>query len=349
MKRLFTIVIMSMTTLVLAAQNLYQAYLDYIERYASTAVDEQRKYGIPASITLAQGILESQAGQSPLVQATNNHFGIKCHKDWTGPTYSHDDDAVGECFRVYERAEQSFEDHSKFLVERPRYADLFELNPTDYRAWANGLRADGYATDPNYGPKLIKLIEDYDLHRFDLMGVDAAAAEGSETASVAALPAAGSTARSAKTTKSGSSTPVRRTSANVVRNSGTSAPSASEGSAGRDAHAVFRVNGVRCIVAAGGDTYATIADEMGYKVDNLLRFNDMTKDRSLHPGEAVYLGSKRHAAHRGAPKVVIVREGDTAYTIAQEYGITVQSLYDMNNMDYASGVQFGQRIILRTK
>lgn len=143
-----------------------QLYQTYIDQYKDLAIEEMLKYHIPASITLAQGLFESSAGRSDLSTLGNNHFGIKCH-GWTGRSMSKDDDAVGECFRVYENAKESFEDHSKFLAKNTRYARLFQLDQTDYRGWANGLKACGYATNPNYARKLIDLIELYKLWKYD--------------------------------------------------------------------------------------------------------------------------------------------------------------------------------------
>lgn len=143
------------------------SYEKYIQQYNALAVEHMHKYKIPASITLAQGLLESGAGQSLLARKSNNHFGIKCHNDWKGGRVYHDDDLRGECFRKYKRVEESYTDHSRFLAERSRYAVLFDLNIKDYRGWAKGLQKCGYATDRAYANKLIKLIEDYELYRFD--------------------------------------------------------------------------------------------------------------------------------------------------------------------------------------
>ena len=139
----------------------------YIKKYAPAATKNMRFYKIPASITLAQGILESGHGQSTLAKKANNHFGIKCHKGWKGKSISHDDDAKGECFRSYKNPLRSYKDHSLFLVERDRYSSLFKLNRKDYESWALGLKAAGYATDPKYAEKLISLIERFKLNRFD--------------------------------------------------------------------------------------------------------------------------------------------------------------------------------------
>ena len=143
-----------------------QAYQTYINQYKDLAIEQMLRYRIPASITLAQGLFESAAGRSDLVRQGNNHFGIKCH-NWTGPTQYHDDDARGECFRVYQDARDSYEDHSKFLARQPRYARLFELSQHDYKGWARGLKACGYATNPQYASKLIQIIELYKLNQYD--------------------------------------------------------------------------------------------------------------------------------------------------------------------------------------
>lgn len=161
MKRFFT-VLLALVALYVYGQTQNEAYLKYIEKYREAALKQEREYKIPACITLAQGLLESGAGNSELAREANNHFGIKCHKDWTGDTYTHDDETRNECFRKYKKVEESYEDHSKFLL-RPRYASLFELDITDYKGWAHGLKQCGYATDPGYATKLITIIEDYDL------------------------------------------------------------------------------------------------------------------------------------------------------------------------------------------
>ena len=142
------------------------SYHRYIRKYKDLAIEHQQKYKIPASITLAQGLLESGAGQSDLARRSNNHFGIKCH-DWKGKRVYHDDDRRGECFRKYSKVEDSYEDHSKFLALRSRYAPLFRLKITDYKGWAKGLQKCGYATDRKYANKLIKVIEDYKLYQYD--------------------------------------------------------------------------------------------------------------------------------------------------------------------------------------
>ncbi len=154
-------------TLSMQAQRRNKRYLEYIEQYKEIAVEQMRLHKIPASITLAQGLLESGAGQSTLARKSNNHFGIKCGGSWRGRSVRHDDDARNECFRAYRNARDSYEDHSKFLTSGARYAFLFRLDITDYKGWARGLKKAGYATDPSYANRLIQIIEDYELYKYD--------------------------------------------------------------------------------------------------------------------------------------------------------------------------------------
>ena len=169
MRRLLITIMVGLVAVAASAQSPIEKY---IAQWAPTAVREMYRSGVPASITLAQGILESRYGLSTLAADGNNHFGIKCHKDWTGKKQYHDDDAKGECFRVYDTADESFRDHSDFLRYRDRYKFLFDLETTDYKSWAYGLKKAGYATDPGYPGKLIKYIEDYKLYEYDTMPLD---------------------------------------------------------------------------------------------------------------------------------------------------------------------------------
>ncbi len=172
------VVTQSNTTVVLEATTKVKVtteiVLAYIEKYKNAAKDNMISTGIPASITLSQAILESGAGTGPLSIQANNHFGIKCHKEWTGPSIRHTDDAENECFRKYDDPIQSFKDHSFFLTSRPRYSKLFQFKKDDYKSWAYGLKSAGYATDPKYPSKLIGLIERYDLSKYDyeVLGIE---------------------------------------------------------------------------------------------------------------------------------------------------------------------------------
>ena len=169
--RLTAIIALLLICVAVQAQRRNSRYNEYIKQYAPLAVEQMKEHKIPASITLAQGLLESGAGQSALARKSNNHFGIKCHSDWRGRRVYHDDDAKGECFRAYRHPKDSYEDHSLFLKRGARYAFLFKLKITDYKGWARGLKKAGYATDPSYANRLITIIEDYDLYKYDSRGM----------------------------------------------------------------------------------------------------------------------------------------------------------------------------------
>jgi LysM repeat protein len=299
----------------ISAQGQNQAYLNYIEKYHEIAELQQREHGIPASITLAQGLLESGAGQSRLTQEANNHFGIKCH-NWTGEGYHQDDDAPNECFRKYKSAQDSYEDHSAFLINGKRYASLFELNPTDYEKWAHGLKSAGYATDPSYAYKLISIVETYDLHKYDL--------------NKDAQPKV-----DAKTKKEIYEKPrvvdYEEFSMGVISPTGR--------------HVILKNNGIRYIVAARGDTYGSIGDEYHISEKKLRRYNE-AEDMTLEVGQRVYLGQKKKVAAKGLT-VYTVRVGDSMYSISQTYGIRVQALYDLNKMSYTTSAKVGQILNLR--
>lgn len=315
----------------LSAQQRNQAYVDYIQKYAHIAVSEQAKFGIPASITLAQGLLESGAGKSELAMKSNNHFGIKCHTGWTGERTYHDDDAAQECFRKYKNVSESYDDHSLFLTSRPRYADLFSLKATDYKGWAHGLKKAGYATDPNYAHKLIKIIEDYGLHQLDTHGALGSGyqmEEGYEPEQ-ASQNDKNKTSRKSNVRKNRRNTSLAMGFVPALR-----------------MHEVERTNGVRCVIAQAGDTYASIADEFDMQESDLLRFNDLNAVQQLEQGEKVYLAPKKAKASKGN-SYYQVKAGDTARDISQRYGIRLKKLYDLNNMSYKQGVKVGQSLRLR--
>lgn len=181
-KAIITILIIIVSSKMCLAQS--EATVVYIEQYRKIAVQEMKRTGIPASITLAQGILESNSGESPLAKKYNNHFGIKCKTDWKGETTLQDDDAKNECFRVYPTAAASFTDHSNFLKNRPNYSNLFLLDPLDDSAWAIGLKKAGYATAPDYAKKLLKVIDDYELSQYNFPELDDEIDESTETLTI---------------------------------------------------------------------------------------------------------------------------------------------------------------------
>lgn len=272
----------------------------YIEKYAETAIREMKATGIPASITLAQGCLESGNGNSTLATKGNNHFGIKCHKNWKGKTIRHDDDEKNECFRSYKNADESFRDHSDFLRYSDRYASLFNLELTDYKGWAYGLQKAGYATAKTYAASLIQIIEENELWRYDQL--DAKAREELPPTpmeaefSVAFKPYPGHKLYTA--------------------------------SLGRE---IRTTNGVAWITARDGDTYAGLAKEFNLFRGELLRFNDRSRNTALQPGEVVYVEAKKRESARNLDKHV-VEEGETMRDLAQRYAVKMKKLYQYNAM-----------------
>ena len=307
-----------------AQQRLSARYLNYIDEYKDIAIEQQRRHGIPASITLAQGLLESQAGQSRLATAGNNHFGIKC-TGWAGDTIRHDDDELQECFRSYASAAESYNDHSLFL-KRKRYEPLYALDITDYKGWAQTLKKCGYATDPKYPEKLINIIETYELFQYDDSRYQALA-RTVETAEPAVKPAK-------KVQQKGSDAQLESEVENML--------AAEIG----QQHVVRRRRGLYCITAREGDTFTSLATELDVKPDKLAKFNDMHRDDVIAPGDVIWLEQKakkasdEHSEH-------LVTEGETLLKVAQYYGIQLKSLAKLNKIKPDAEIAPGDVLILR--
>ena len=313
MKRLL-LVLMTVLLSIGAAKN---PKLDYIDKYSDIAIKEMKRTGVPASITLAQGILESNAGQSVLATKGNNHFGIKCHNDWKGKTMKMDDNAPKECFRVYPNAEASFRDHSDFLRSRDRYKSLFELKQTDYKGWARGLKKAGYATDPGYADKLITLIEDYELYRFD------------------------------KGVKVSVKPPLEIEEPKVVQLEPRPGMKYQESVTFSTARKVYSQNGVPFVYSEAGETYASIAASNGLFLKELLMFNDHEQELALEPGTMVYLARKKAQGPVGVNKYVVEKDGETLRDIAQRFGIRYAALQKLNIVLYGKTLEEGDTVILR--
>ena len=313
MKRLL-LVLMTVLLSIGAAKN---PKLDYIDKYSDIAIKEMKRTGVPASITLAQGILESNAGQSVLATKGNNHFGIKCHNDWKGKTMKMDDNAPKECFRVYPNAEASFRDHSDFLRSRDRYKSLFELKQTDYKGWARGLKKAGYATDPGYADKLITLIEDYELYRFD------------------------------KGVKVSVKPPLEIEEPKVVQLEPRPGMKYQESVTFSTARKVYSQNGVPFVYSEAGETYAAIAASNGLFLKELLKFNDHEQELALEPGTMVYLARKKAQGPVGVNKYVVEKDGETLRDIAQRFGIRYAALQKLNIVLYGKTLEEGDTVILR--
>ena len=283
MRKILLILLFACATMVFAQESaqkpvLNKAYLDYIEQYKKIAMEQEQEHKIPACITLAQGLLESGAGKSELATKANNHFGIKCHKDWTGETYAHDDETASECFRKYRHAKESYEDHSLFLL-RPRYASLFELPITDYKAWAHGLRQCGYATDPTYAAKLIKLIEDYELASISTQKTEKKEEAKPEKSAV-------------KPTQEEKNSDDNAEEPDVVAKAfgGNKKVGATMGELSLfSEHQVYSEKLVRWVIAEQGDTYETIGYEFNIESSRLRKYNNATPSAQPEPGQKVYL------------------------------------------------------------
>lgn len=315
----------------------------YIDRYSKTAVAEMYRSGVPASITLAQGMLESSNGQSELAVKGNNHFGIKCH-DWTGAKVYHNDDRRNECFRKYDSAWESFRDHSDFLRYRDRYKSLFDLKITDYKGWAYGLKHAGYATDPAYPKKLIKLIEDYGLDRFDTMPASYGAGAEDDLASGTATKTRKRRSRK-NAAESGAAT--------VIPESPTVLEQARplDQDKGRKfsfplSRQLYSQNGVPFVYSLPGETYPEIARSNGLFLKEILKYNDLPSDEQLLPGTVVYLQRKKNQAARQV-EMHIVDSDETLRDIAQRYGVRMKSLEKINGFEEGHSLREGDVVYLR--
>ena len=289
---------------------------EYIKLYKDIAIEEMNLFRIPASITLAQGILESGNGNSILAKEANNHFGIKCHKEWTGNTYHMDDDEVNECFRKYENPYESFKDHSLFLTTRERYAFLFKLDINDYVGWANGLKSAGYATNPNYAQILIRNIEEFELFQFDKLYKE--------------VPKHGHKRLVAKET-----TP-KNTFANDEDFEGIIM--------GESNRKVFKHNGVKFICGKTGDTFKSIADDTEIPEWQIRNFNDLKKKDMIKEGQVIYIQAKKNKAKQ---QFHIVQPGETLHDVSQKHAIKLKKLCKYNTLSKDATLYPNQKLKLR--
>jgi hypothetical protein len=297
-------------------------YTAYIGKYSKMAVREMKLYHIPASITLAQALIESGCGKSKL--ETNNHFGIKCQKDWSGDTYYYDDDAKNECFRKYNNANESYRDHSLFLSTRSRYAALFQLSPTDYKGWAAGLKAAGYATNPDYPNMLIRVIEANSLFLLDDSLGTAPSVPDPSAPLVKESPAPEVVTADAEG--------IRTKSGMLLFRKGYSAPDPRTfeyqytSELGRK---VYANNGVPFIFALSTDTWEGIAKEFDLYTFQVYKQNDLQAEDNPVAGQMLYLEPKKRS---NPEKSVEVKPQDCLYAIAQEKGIKLNRLLRINRL-----------------
>lgn len=320
-KLLFTLLFAAVSNLIFAQSS--DVVRRYIETYKNVAIAEEIRTGVPAAITLAQGIHETSAGTSDLVLASNNHFGIKCN-GWNGQTVSHDDDAKGECFRKYDSPTDSYKDHSDFLKNRPYYTSLFKLDPADYKAWAYGLKRAGYATNPKYAQILIKLIEDYDLQQYTLLALDGKFADGGDFVYV----------NDVKTEAAND----EKTNEPVVQKAVVKTYNYPSG--------VFKINETSVVFVKKGTSFLKVANDNDLSLSRLFEFNDMKPVDIAETDQLIYLQRKRKI---GAEEFHVVQDGETLRDIAQAEGIRFESLLEYNMLKEGMQPAIGEKLNLKWK
>ena len=299
-----------LTTLCIHAQRITPE--QYIDQFREIAISEMKRSGVPAAITLAQGLLETESGNSELVKKSNNHFGIKCKSTWTGASVTHDDDLSGECFRAYQTAEESFRDHSDFLRGNTRYASLFSLAADDYRSWARGLKKAGYATNPRYPDILIKNIEQYNLQQYTIQALSSMPGFDPAKYGIDSLRV------------------VNIDSALINKNdSSTENP-------GGGLFEVITINNCKCIYAKKGTSLLALATKNKVNLNKLLEYNEMAKDGILANDQLVFLQKK---SKTGETDFYKVQPAETLYDIAQKNGIQLQYLADYNRLKPGEALQ----------
>ncbi|MCQ2143759.1 MAG: glucosaminidase domain-containing protein [Bacteroidales bacterium] len=353
-KRLCLVLASCLAVMAAYAQTAQQ---NYIDKYAEAAVAEMYRSGVPASITLAQGLLESGAGLSEMAREGNNHFGIKCHNDWKGKTMYFDDDAKNECFRKYSSVAESYEDHSNFLRYKDRYKFLFDYETTDYKSWCYGLKTAGYATDPSYATKLIKIIEDYRLYEYDSLTADQIKKGTGKVLlypgrKETEAPEGAQTQTAARTEKKTSRTSPTRTEEKIPESPlQMEQPEAYVPKASLSfdlSRKIMTQNKVPFVYAMEGETYQSIADQYNLFLKEILRFNDLGKNEELSPGTVVYIQKKKSSTARGLNMHIVDENGETLRSIAQRYGVTVKSLMKRNGLTSPEASLYeSDRILLR--
>lgn len=328
MKRILTLLCLMVTNI--HAQNI-SAVEEYINKYKYVAIIEMQRTGIPAAITLAQGIHESSAGTSELALKSNNHFGIKCKNTWTGGKYYHDDDQKGECFRAYPSAIDSYRDHSDFLCSSKRYSFLFKYEPTDYTSWAKGLKEAGYATNPKYTQLLINLIEEHDLNSITLMGLkkdnDSIIYEVKQGSSSYSIYNSAYKYDKPITDSNNFSTTVYR---NLVW--------------GNYPKYLFKINGCKVLFAEGGTALLPLAVKYKIALPDLLKWNDMNEKQELESNQLIFLQPKRK---KGNNQFHIVQHGETLWQISQIEGIKLNNLLKYNQLQDQSTIPPGKTLLLQ--
>ena len=293
---------------------------EYIKTYKDNAIREMKRMGVPAAITLAQGLLETENGNSELLRKSNNHFGIKCKSSWTAEGVSHDDDAIGECFRTYKDAEGSYRDHSNYLRGNDRYAFLFKLDPRDYKGWAYGLKKAGYATNPRYPGILIKNIEENNLQQYTLVAVnDVPNFDASKY----------------------QSDPEDKAFAELIKVKGSAITQISFVAS---APKQININGSNVVYETKGRSLLAIATENNINLNKLLEYNDLQKDGLLENDQLIFLEKK---SKEGDKDFYIVQSNETLFVVAQKNGIRLQNLCEYNDLKSDEKIYAGSRLKLK--
>ena len=326
-KRLLLLFIMVVCTTTMLFAQSSSDIINYINKYKDIALDQEKKYGVPATITLAQGILESGAGKSGLTRNANNHFGIKAFGGWTGPIYqAWDDEPNKSRFRVYSTAAESFRDHSLFLKNNGRYRSLFSKSVYDYRGWAIGLQKAGYATAPTYASALIGFIDSYRL--YDINGGVKLKAGKTVVITRQATATQKATFDASCQAAEEEQSEEEEAVANVVK------------------RYVVDINDVRCTILYPGMTLSSISMKYDIPKEKLLEFNEVASENDIHEGDIVFIAKKK-SKYTGAQDFYHVRKGDTLYGISQNFGIKFANLAKMNNKDIFSQLKEGEKIKLK--
>jgi len=290
----------------------------YISQFKEAAIADMKKTGVPASITMSQGMFESDYGNSSLAKVAKNHFGVKCHKDWGGDTYYMDDDAPNECFRKYNSVEESYDDHSNFLRTRDRYKFLFDLSITDYKGWAKGLKQAGYATNPAYADKLIEIIERYNLQALD---------EGGTPQPIADVKVEKNKEKKNNVVNEDNK-PIRVKVTPRVK----------------VLNGLATINNIPFVYVEKSDSYLKIAKQYKLELWQILEYNEAEKNDILHIDDIVFLNPKKG---RAEVETYTVKEGETMYDIAQAYGVRQKKIYQMNNIVPGTALTAGQELKMR--
>jgi LysM repeat protein len=345
----------------------------YINSYKDLAIQEMIRTGVPASIKLAQGILESQFGESPLAKNANNHFGIKCKTEWTGEKTYQDDDAKGECFRVYKSAEESYRDHSDFLKTRPHYSFLFKLEPTDITGWAYGLKRAGYATNKTYPERLLRVIEDYQLNQYTIQGI--AMIENKNTPIIAPVQnvtvtypandqppvltiknetAVKNDAPKTSIVKEEVATPqieLQATDTNIEKAKLTEEADkkttivTEEKKIVSYPEGIFTINHTKAVHAKEGTSLLALAHQYDISLSKLFEFNELPELDILDIDRVLFIEKKQK---KGASDFHEVTAGEKLHDICQKEGIRMESLLEYNKLKKDSQLSAGQKLFLRS-